>query len=373
MAYDKSLIQVLWVEDNKAIHATFAAQAEKYDIQLVPVECWQDAEKLLEEDYNRWQAIILDAKCKYKINSEDNAQEFLACALDSISEFKGRKGHFIPWYILSGQAEEDIRRSIPPSRLKWDGDWDDTVNRPYYDKNKEQPWGGNDENGKQKTLPEYKILFLRIKAHLLSSNTALALRLDYYPEVFKALDDLALSGEVEKFMIDLLGPIHFKGTKDDDYNHRYSDVRKLLEHIFRDIIERNILPSAYHTDGKKDEINISWSSEYLGKDKIEHCDRRKKNEVVVIRHINRLLPIQLADMLKTTVFQCGGAVHTSKADATIQLNLDNYLPHVNRSPYMLRSISLAMADFIVWYRNYIRNHEDPELNKLDWDVIIKEK
>ena len=378
MLYDKTFIQVLWVEDNVSIHDSFTLRAENFNIQLVPVECWEEAEPLLENDYQRWQAIILDAKCKYKKTDKDDPKTFLSHALDRIKDMSYRKGHTIPWYVLSGQAEDDIRDLIPPSRLDWDADWDSTVNRPYYDKSKSIAWGGKDENGNDKTLEEYKVLFHRIRAHVLNSNVALSLRVDLYPEVFKAIDDLKLPGEVEQYIVDLLGPIHFKGTKDNDYNHRYSDVRKLLEHIFRDMIERGILPTAYRGSKKKKEINLSWSCEYLGKENkdfaegnssypgIEHYD--KKKQLKIRRNIGPLLPIQLADMLKITVFQCGGAVHTSESEAEIQLNLDKYLPHVNQSPCMLRAISLAMADFIVWYRNYAQSHNDAERNALDWDV-----
>lgn len=48
MLYDKTFIQVLWVEDNVSIHDSFTLRAENFNIQLVPVECWEEAEPLLE-------------------------------------------------------------------------------------------------------------------------------------------------------------------------------------------------------------------------------------------------------------------------------------------------------------------------------------
>lgn len=368
MLYDKSFIQVLWVEDNNSIHELFAAHAEKSDIQLVAVDCWDDAELLLEEDYDRWQAIILDAKCKFKKNDADKANKFLSHTFDSLNHLFSRKGRTIPWYVLSGQGEDEIRDLIPPSRRDWDADWDATVFRPYYDKNKFIAWGGLDKDGNQKMREEYKVLFDRIKSYVLKYNVDLALRVDLYPEVFKAIDDLKLPGEVDGFLIDLLGPIHFKGTKNSDYNRRYADVRKILEHIFRHMIDNKILPQSYRSENKKKEINLSWSSEFLGKDEIDHQDNRKKSRTRVIRHCPPLLPKQLADMLKITVFQCGGAVHTSEVEAEIQLNLDKYLPLVNYSPNMLRAISSAMCDFIIWYGAYFVKHTDIELNALEWDI-----
>lgn len=118
-----SLIQVLWVEDDPEITQTYPLEAAIHDIQLVPFSCWQEAEKALESDFKRWSAIVLDAKCKYKKDSHDNATQFLMQALVSIARICAQHYCIIPWYILSGGSEEELSDLINDSREEWDSDW----------------------------------------------------------------------------------------------------------------------------------------------------------------------------------------------------------------------------------------------------------
>ena len=95
------LIKVLWVEDDPDVTNTYPLEAENYDLELVPIGCWDDAKVELENKFNQRSAIILDAKCKYQRDSKDNAIVFLREALDDISTICEKKGRIIPWYVLT--------------------------------------------------------------------------------------------------------------------------------------------------------------------------------------------------------------------------------------------------------------------------------
>jgi DNA-binding NtrC family response regulator len=58
---NENLIQVLWVEDDPNITRTYPLEAARYGLQLVPFSCWEDAEKALVSEFERWSAIVLDA------------------------------------------------------------------------------------------------------------------------------------------------------------------------------------------------------------------------------------------------------------------------------------------------------------------------
>lgn len=45
-AYD--LIQVLWVEDDPKVTETYPLKAESFDLELIPLPCWDDAKAALE-------------------------------------------------------------------------------------------------------------------------------------------------------------------------------------------------------------------------------------------------------------------------------------------------------------------------------------
>ena len=63
-----NMLNVLWVEDNVVLHQSFSMEAKRapYFLKLIPHSCWEDAEKVLIENYDEITAIILDAKCKFK-------------------------------------------------------------------------------------------------------------------------------------------------------------------------------------------------------------------------------------------------------------------------------------------------------------------
>ena len=47
------LIKVLWVEDDPDVTSTYPLEAENYDLELVPISCWDDAKVELEsKGYN---------------------------------------------------------------------------------------------------------------------------------------------------------------------------------------------------------------------------------------------------------------------------------------------------------------------------------
>lgn len=80
---NSNLVQVLWVEDDPELIQPFRLpmDAANYGLQLVSYPCWDDAKVALENEFDRWSAIILDAKCKYHRDSKDNAVKFLGEAL----------------------------------------------------------------------------------------------------------------------------------------------------------------------------------------------------------------------------------------------------------------------------------------------------
>ena len=82
--YDLKLKQVLWVEDDPMVIEQYPLKAENFGLQLVAFPCWDEAKAALENDFDHWSAIILDAKCKYHRGSEDNAVVFLREALKDI-------------------------------------------------------------------------------------------------------------------------------------------------------------------------------------------------------------------------------------------------------------------------------------------------
>ena len=95
---DNKYIQVLWVEDDPMITSAYPNEADMVaGIELHPFPCWEEAEVELERNYEHWDAIILDAKCKYRKDDADKAEKFLSHVFPKIMTLAARKNRTIPW------------------------------------------------------------------------------------------------------------------------------------------------------------------------------------------------------------------------------------------------------------------------------------
>lgn len=332
--FNYDFIQVLWVEDDPDVTLAYPLDAAKYGLQLVPFPCWDDAKKALIDDFDRWSAIILDAKCKYHRNSEDNAVRFLGEALKDISVIC--KDRIIPWYIFTGGAETEVSDSINDDRLKWDADWKE---KKYYSKNTD-----ND------------ILYRRIKIHAIKSQR-LQIQ-EMYRNVFDAIEKCSIDDEGYNALEDLLVPIHFpEQIEANDYNDKYAKARSVLEYIFRSMSVHGMLPDW----GKQ--INLQWSSCLLSG--MPATKTKDGKEIVVIESKKQVLPPVLKIVMKEMVRIIPAFCHSDNKEEN-EIKKEEYLKDVDSSTFLLKSFTFQLCDIILWYRNYLQKHPDAELNTLEW-------
>ena len=339
-AYD--LIQVLWVEDDPKVTESYPLKAENFDLELVPFPCWDDAKAALEGDYDRWSAIILDAKCKHHRDSKDSAIVFLREALKDISVMSEKFGRVIPWYILTGGDENDVSDSINEERLKWDKDWTDSYNKKYYSKNIDN-----------------EMLFRRIRYHAnISPRVQIA---KMYQNVFDAITECEMDVNSSIAMEDLLVPIHFPNIiEPTDYNDKFEKARTVLEYIFRSMSLHGILPDW----GKQ--VNLQWSSCLLsGMSAIRKDD--KGNDVVVIECKKQILPAVLKEALRGMTRVITAFCHSDNKEEK-DVKKEEYFGLVDDSTLLLKSFTFQFCDLILWYKNYLRENDDVEQNSSNWEI-----
>lgn len=335
--YDLDLTQVLWVEDDPVVIEQYPLKAENFDLQLVAYPCWDDAKAALENDFDRWSAIILDAKCKYHRDSEDNAVVFLREALKDIAIICGKRGRIIPWYILTGGDTTEVSDSINDERMKWDFDW----NKKYYSKNTD-----ND------------MLYRRIRNHARISPR-LQIQQMYYKDVFDAIKELDLNDNVEFFLEDLLSEIHFPELDNKDYNDKYKKVRQIVEYIFRSMMQKGLLPPQC-------KINLTSSNRILSGQNI--MEGKGSDAVVIVEVEKAVLPKIIQDNIIHMIHTAGSDVHSEEGADTNSKHIIEYLKDVGNTSYLLKSYALQLCDVILWYKNYIDKHNDEEINALNWTV-----
>lgn len=332
-----NLINVLWVEDNPEVIESYPLEACEYGIRLVPFTNWDEAEQALKKDINQWSAIILDAKCCLHSDSPDNATVFLTNVSNAITQICSGK-NFIPWFVLSGQAEDNIKDLIPESRKVWDGDW----RKSYYDKNTDR-----------------EILYLRIRNYARKFMSSCLKIHEMYKEVFNAIDILKLDDDVDNYLTDLLVELHFSELDDKKLNENYDKVRKSIELIYRKMIEFGMLPSQI-------KVNLTWSTAILSG---RSCFT--KNGFEVAKGYEPVLPQILQDNVIHMIHAAGSALHTDSEKDDDTKHVKEYLQCVGSSAYLIKSYALQICDLILWLKSYIKDHPDKEVNSLKWEVLEK--
>lgn len=332
---EKGFYQVLWVEDDQEVIKNFSMAAEKKNIQLTALNCWNDANIALASNYNRWDAIILDAKCKHYPDSEDDAVVFLAEAQSAISRLAEKNKRIIPWYIFSGGDENEISRSILEKREQWDADWP----KKYYSK----------ATDKDKLLDN---ILNQVK-----SRTRYVV-LAKYKDVFDAVDYCKFDKEVKEIFLErLLIPL----CSNEDSERDFKDIRIILDDIFNSMVQNKLLPNW----GRK--VNLTYSSWVLSgprKDKNGNC------RVIHIEGGKKIMPKKriLPDILSFQISKMVQSIPTdhhgnNDIDAP---NLKEHKESVSEKPYLLDAYTLILCDLILWYRKFLLNYDDSECF---WEVI----
>lgn len=330
----ENLVKVLWVENDPEVIEAYPGEAYEYGLELIPFTNWDEAEIELKKGLNKYSAIILDAKCCLHSDSADNAAVFLINVTNAITRMCNGK-NFIPWFVLSGQAEDNIKDLIPESRKTWDGDWP----KPFYDKNVDR-----------------EMLYHRILNYAREHKTASMKVHEMYRDVFSAIDDLELHDDVDNYLSDLLVELHFQSLDEKKLNENYYKVRKSVEYVFMRMIDYGMLP-------KQKRINPTWSNLILSG---KSCIAKDGSEIA--KGLVEIFPKILQDNVKNMVHTVGSDVHPDKKDDKDSKHIKEYLDSVGNSSFLIKSYALQLCDLILWLKSYVIKHPDPERNALDWEV-----
>jgi hypothetical protein len=336
------LIKVLWIEDDPQVINAYPDEAFDYGLQLVHFPCWDAAKVELIRNYDSWEAIILDAKCKVHANDLDSAPRFLVNVLAELNGLKSEHDKIIPWYILSGGGDDEISPLISEQRLKWDSDWP----KAFYGKTTDR-----------------LALFERIKNHCVERPQAIQVKSVLYKDVFEALHQCKLDPDADNCLTDLLCPLVFRDVDANDYNNRMVRCRKLLEYLFRDMIDREILPDTFrevNQSSGKDQVRLDWCQKMLaGRDVPTYSQAATLAPV---------LPKLMADNMATIINAVGSNEHGNTANNRNQMNMSRYREEVGETPFLLQSFALQFCDIILWYRDYVQTHTLTQFRE-NWEYL----
>ena len=336
------LIKVLWIEDDPEVINAYPDEAFDYGLQLVHFPCWDAAKVELIKSYDTWEAIILDARCKVHANDLDSAPRFLVNVLAELNGLTSKHDRIIPWYILSGGGDDEISPLISEQRLKWDSDW----SKAFYGK-----------------ATDRLALFERIKKHCVERPQVVQVKSILYKNVFEALNQCKLNPDAENCLTDLLCPLVFRDVDTKDYNNRMLRCRKFLEYLFRDMIEREILPETLREINErsgKDKVNLDWGQKMLAGYRVP--------EKAGARSLAAVVPKLMADNMGAMVNAIGSNEHGNTESTRDKMNMNQYREDVGETPFLLQSFALQLCDIVLWYRGYIQTHTK-EQNWQNWEYL----
>ena len=341
------MLKILWIEDDPVVTKAYPPEASMEGLDLVSYPCWDEGYEALVNEFDTWDAIILDAKCKKSKNDLDNATRFLSQALSDISKECTKRRHQICWYVLSagsGDEEDQINDLINDDRLNWDRDWTERNNKKFYSK-----------------LTDRKILFKKIfSSSRRNASKYYQIRSMLYPDVFQAIEKCRLNEDVALFLTDLLFSLHYGVDSFSEKDNMWK-IRKSLEYIFRAMIEVwGVLPQEFKVPNGKDQINLTWCKMCLaGKVVID-----MKTGVPIGNHsyysaplYNSIMDGNIANIIEIT----GSYLHTGDGITR------QYLNSVKNSPYLIRRMTLQLCDTILWFKEYITENPDTITNTKKWE------
>lgn len=238
---DEITYRVLWIDDKyEELIQGAQLKAERYNIELVGFDNWEEAWIHLTENFGDYSAIILDADCVLKPN-EDTSAHFISNVVAALKELFGKKQQYLPWYILSAGTMKHFDFVVEGAKsLHQSEDWGDML----YLKDNPQ---------------SVELLYENIrKVAEEQSNNVVLFR---HKDVFEYLGRGNLIDErAREYMLKMLGTLYFP-EENVRYEYEGNPLRKVLEYIFRSARKQGLL-SPYCFD-KDDHVNLTYSSLYL--------------------------------------------------------------------------------------------------------------
>jgi hypothetical protein len=203
------------------------------------------------------------------------------------------------------------------------------------------------------------------------------IRLVYYPDVFKAIKNARLDVDLEIFMEELLLPIHSMSYSGIEYNDKMTKVRKCIELIFQSMAQHGLLPNKKQGNqlimhdilvDKRGGINNTWCSMIIAGLDI------KKGENIIIKSSRNILPNVLKDSFQRLIEISAANEHAENKGANEEQQKNSrqtsaFLAKIGNAPYLLRGMVMELCNIILWYAAYLDEHDDEEINALNWDVL----
>lgn len=350
---DGAKYKVLWIDDQPELVKGYQFWAGLRNIELIHRESWTDAILVLEKEFNELTAIILDANCKYNTSDKALDEGFLGDVLQELKELFGKRGRFIPWYILSAGTMSNFsiitNVVIGRERRERETDWGATI----YLKTDFENQGENSP------------LFDNIRrVGDWQSNNIVLFR---HRDVFKYMGKNALiSDEARKIMLKALAVMYYP-EENINYEFAGNPIRKVVEYLFKAAYKYGLLSDAFFND--RGNLRIWDSMQYL-------CGMDASS--VGFRFGNKGVKKDYSDyesVLPTTCYNSfKGLLNYVNVDSHTLGEEDNSTYKIDaESKDLFFAYVMFLCHIIICFGEYIEQHPNVEENKAKMIALAEKK
>lgn len=337
--------KVLWVDDDLSIIEGYQIKAEEYNIDLCPVNNWEDAEKLLKENFEEYSAIILDAECKMNAHDPEECS-FIHKVLPSLIGLFNKKQSTIPWFILSAGTMDGFSSAMDIAlynHSKYEKEWGNMV---Y---SKSSP--AQNENSRE-------TLFENIQR--IASNQIINKVLFRYQETFQYIGEgKLLEKEARDIMLNMLCNLYYPESN-PHFEFQGNPLRKVLEHIYRAAHRNGLLPDECFE--RAGQLNLLEANRYMsGLDTI-HIKLRygKKSDSKNGKEGDTIFPSYIGNITKNILNFTSTNSHTNDINEyTIE---DKDLVIDENEKELFFGYVLQLCHVIKFFGHFVKTHNDKNIN-----------
>ncbi len=313
------MYNVLWIDDQwDTLDGFIEKAAAIYNLSITPYRTSKAGIEAIRSNLDKWDAVILDAKGLDE--SENEATDVIG--LRKAKDFLLSLSKPIPYFIYTGQTDylssEFFKSAFGDFYSKYDG----------YNKILKAVVEAIEKKVENQTIHNYQ-------------------------DLFSSLESLGISEYTKDTFLDILLPLHYK-DKEEGFRpvHHYTQLRKVIEYLFRECHRVGLVPDACISNGI---INLNQCSLYLAGKNPEKINLRygEEGDRIIPKHIERII---------RSVLELGNTCsHSVELEEEDKEKIEELFRSF-KSNYLIYGLTLQLCEAVVWFANYIANHNDKEEN-----------
>jgi len=326
MGSQKNRYHIIWV-DEEPDSIGLTELGRRYDIDVQQYRSWERARTALKNRFETFSAIVLDGKCV--VNDGDApSPDFLYQAVREMEAIFAQNEDMLPWYVLSSGSAPDFAKTLERISMGQRSEMEQEWGRLYYRK----------ESDLNELIVAIRHAVARRKDNKIRSM---------YRDVFETMEKY-FTPDARQTMMEILKALHFpEENRSFDAVLYYTQLRRILEHLFRAMNRLGVLPD--EVMGPSDKVNLANSSLYLAGREVNLGKRTVRYK----RPGQYVFPPVISQIVKSILVVANKNSHTVELDSMGRTIIQDYYNSLHSNNFLF-GYALHLCDVIIWFGRYAR-------------------